>query len=262
MPRWGISKSDYSYDREKNVIAKGLSSIKYMSAGAAEELYALAHKREYRRFVDVLSAIDTESSLNTRQLDILIKLDFFAEFGNQRELLRIADLYYDTFKRGEAKKLNKERVDGTPLELIVQKYAIGVTKSGAFSKSYTLLDVQSILQEAEDAVKALHMEDLSDLIKVQNFADAMGYAGYVSGKEEDRRKLYVSDLYPVCRKRDGKQFGYSVLTKSVGSGKESRFTVYNAVYNQSPFRKGDILLCKSYVREGEYFRLTAYEKLF
>lgn len=262
MPKWGLSKSVYFYDKERNVIAKGLTSVKYMSAGVAEELYALAHKRSYPRFVDVLVAIDEESSLNSRQLDILIKLDFFSEFGNQRELLRINDLFSDTFKKGQAKKLNKELIDGTPLEPIVAKYSTGLTKSGQFAKSYTLLDVKSILDEAEDAVKAMHMEDLSDLLKVQNFAEAMGYAGYVSGKEEDRRKLYISDIHPLNRKRDGKQFGYSFITKSIGSGKEARFSVFNDVYNRVPVREGDIILCKGYIKEGQYFKLTMYEKLY
>ena len=262
MPKWGLSKSVYFYDKERNVIAKGLTSVKYMSAGVAEELYALAHKRSYPRFVDVLAAIDEESSLNSRQLDILIKLDFFSEFGNQRELLRINDLFSDTFKKGQAKKLNKELIDGTPLEPIVAKYSTGLTKSGQFAKSYTLLDVKSILDEAEDAVKAMHMDDLSDLLKVQNFAEAMGYAGYVSGKEEDRRKLYISDIHPLNRKRDGKQFGYSFITKSIGSGKEARFSVFNDVYNRAPVREGDIILCKGYIKEGQYFKLTMYEKLY
>lgn len=262
MPKWGLSKSDYFFDKEKNIIAKGLTSIKFMSAGIAEELYSLAHSKKYTRFVDVLYDIDTKTSLNTRQLDILIKLDFFSDFGNQRELLRITEMFYETFKKGQAKKISKDKIDGTPLEPIVSKYAVGVTKAGQFAKSYTLLDVESIMRETEDAIKALHMDDLNDMLKVRNFADVMGYAGYVSGKDEDRRKLYVMDLFPVCRKRDGKQFGYSVITKSIGSGKESRFTVFNKVFNQDPIHKGDIIYCQSFTREGQYFTMTGYRKIY
>lgn len=262
MPRWGLSKSDYFFDKEKNIIAKGLTSIKFMSAGIAEELYSLAHSKTYTKFVDVLSDIDTKSSLNTRQLDILIKLDFFSDFGNQRELLRITEMFYETFKKGQAKKISKDKIDGTPLEPIVSKYAVGLTKAGQFAKSYTLLDVDSIMRETEDAIKALHMDDLSDLLKVRNFVDVMGYVGYVSGKDEDRRKLYVMDLFPVCRKKDGKQFGYSVTTKSIGSGKESRFTVFNKVFNQDPIHKGDIIYCQSFTREGQYFTMTGYRKIY
>lgn len=262
MPKFGISRSGYAFDRDSNTIAKGLSSIKYMSDDVAESLYRLAHDHSYSRFVDLLYDIDRETSVNTRQLDILIKLDFFSDFGNQRELLRITEMFYDVFKKGEAKKIAKDRVDGTPLEPIVSKYATGVTKAGQFAKAYTLLDVHSILRETEDAIKAVHMEDLSDSVKVKNFEEVMGYAGYSSGKEEDRRKLYVRDVFPVRRKKDGKQFGYSILTSSIGSGKESRFTVFNREYNKDPIRKGDIIYCRSYSRDGQYYTLTEYNKVF
>ena len=262
MPKWGLSKSEYFFDKERGIIAKGLTSIKFMSAGIAEELYQLAKSKTYTRFVDILFDIDQKTTLNTRQLDILIKLDFFSDFGNQRELLRITDMFYTTFKKGQAKKIAKDKVDGTPLEDIVTKYAVGVTKSGGVAKSYTLLDVASILRESEDAIKAIHMDDLSDLLKVRNFVDVMGYVGYVSGKDEDRRKLYVLEVYPLVRKKDNKQFGYSVVTKSIGSGKESRFTVVNKVYEEDPIKKGDIIFCKAYEKQGQYFRLTAYSKVY
>ena len=262
MPKWGLSKSEYFFDKEKNIIAKGLTSIKFMSSGIAEELYQLAHERTYTKFVDILADLDSKTSINTRQLDILIKLDFFSDFGNQRELIRISEMFYDTFKKGQAKKINKDKVDGTPLEPIVSKYSVGVTKSGGVAKSYTLLDVKSIMSEVEDAIKDIHMDDLSDLLKVRNFVDVMGYVGYVSGKEEDRRKLYVLDVYTLVRKKDNKQFGYSVVTKSIGSGVESRFTVVNKVYDQDPIKKGDIIFCKSFEKNGQYYRLTGYSKIY
>lgn len=261
MPKWGLSKSEYFFDKEKNIIAKGLTSIKYMSAGIAEELYQTAHKQEFKYFVDVLFAIN-ETSINTRQLDILIKLDFFSDFGNQRELLRVTELFYDTFKKGQAKQIGKSKVAGTPLEPIIKKHSIGVTKSGAESKNFSILDIKSILREAEDVIMSLGLEDLSDILKVRNFADVMGYVGYVSGKDEDRRKLYIMDIYPLVRKKDGKQFGYSIITKSIGSGVESRFTVFNRIYNEEPIQKGDIIYCTSWERDGQYFRMTGYRKIF
>lgn len=259
MPKWGISKGEYFFDKEKNIIAKGITSIKYMSAQIADELYDLSQKKKYIRFVDVLSDLVQCTSVSTRQLDILIKLDFFSEFGNQRELLRIADLFYGTFNRGQAKKIKKELVEGTPLGDIVAKHAIGVTKSGVEAKSYTLLDTMEILREAEDSIKSVGMDDLSDIIKIQNFKDAMGYVGYASGKEEDRRKLYIMDVIQLRRKSDGRQFGYSVITHSVGSGKDGRFTVFNRVYNNDPIIKGDVIFCKGFDRDGKYFTLTSYE---
>ena len=261
MPKWGFSRSDYFYDKDNNVIAKGLSSVKYMNTTIADELYELAHSRQYERFVDVLHDIDRNTSLNTRQLDILIKIDFFSVFGNQRELLRITELFYETFKKGEVKKIRKEIVDGTPLQPIVAKYSTGFTKSGGEAKSYTVLDAVSILRETEDAVKSVGMEDLSDTTKVRNFADVMGYVGYVSGKEEDRRKLYIADMFPAKRRKDGKQFGWNVVTKSIGSGKEAKFTIFNSDYEKNPVHKDDIIYCKRYERSGAYYNLREYERL-
>lgn len=262
MPKWGLSKGDYSFDNSKRIIAKGLASVKYMSAGTAEELYAIAHERNYDRFMDVLIAVDQETSLDSRQLDILIKIDFFSEFGNQRELLRITDIFTNMLKKGQAKQLSRSIVDGTPLEQIVSKYAVGVTKAGGIAKSYTILDVISIMHEMEDVIKSIKMDDLSDVIKVKNFEDIMGYAGYISGKEQDRPKLYITGIYPLVRKRDGVQFGYSVKTKSIGSGIESRFTVMNGVYNKQPIKEGDIIFCKSYIKDKSYYVLNAYDNLY
>ena len=262
LPKWGLSRSNYFYDSEKRIIAKGLTSIKYMSAGLADELYELSKKKQYTSFMELLADLDKETSINSRQLDILIKLDFFSDFGNQRELLRMVDLFLNTFKKGDAKKVKKSEVDGTPLEDIVKRYAVGVTKSGGEAKSYTLLDVASILKESEVVIKSFHMDDLSDILKVRNFYDVMGYIGYVSGKDEDRRKLYVTKVLPLHRKKDGKLFGYSVFTKSIGSGKESRFTVFCRVFDKDPIKEGDIIYCGAYERDGEYFRLTAYSKIY
>ncbi len=262
LPKWGLSRGEYFFDKERCIIAKGLTSIKYMSAGLADELYNLSKKKKYASFMELLYDLDKETSINSRQLDILIKLDFFSDFGNQRELLRMVDLFVNTFKKGDAKQVKKSEIDGTPLEPIVKKHAIGVTKSGGAAKSYTLLDVSSILKESEEVIKSFGLDDLSDILKVRNFYDVMGYIGYVSGKDEDRRKLYVTEVKPLHRKKDNKLFGYSVFTKSIGSGKESRFTVFCRVFDKDPINEGDIILCTGFERDGQYFRLTGYSKIY
>lgn len=260
MPKWGVSRSTYAFDKDNKVIAKNLTSIKYMSAGLAEELYQVAHSRRFKRFMDVLDALES-TSINTRQLDILIKLDFFSDFGNQRELLKITEIYVELFKRGSAKQIFKTKIEGTPLEPIVEKYAVGITKSGVSSKSYTLLDVKSILYEAEDAVMAIKMPDLDDITKVKNFYDIMGYIGYISDKEDDKHKLYVMDVRPLQRRKDKRIFGYAVDTKSIGNGKESSVTIYNKNYERQPIKKGDIILFINGHGKRPYYILDAYKKI-
>ncbi len=100
------------------------------------------------------------------------------------------------------------------------------------------------------------------ICKRNKHEDDMKYTGYTAWKEEDRRKLYIRDIYPLKRKRDGKHFGYSILTQSIGSGIESRFTVFNRVYEKEQVKKGDIIECTGYTRDGQYFTMTGYRKLF
>lgn len=261
-PKWGFSRGEYFFDEEKNVIAKGLASVKYMGSAVADELYALAHSKRFDRFTDVLKAVNHDTSINQRQLEILIKLDFFEEFGNQRELLRIKDMFYETFKCGDLKQIKKDKVEGTLIEPIVQKYSLGFTKGGAQSKSYKILDIDSIMSESEDALKSLHIEDLSVFLKARNYEDIMGFAGYVSGKEEDRPKLLVCEKYPAKRRKDGFQFGWNIVTKSIGSGKSARFTVFLPTYEKDPINKKDIILCQQYTKDNGYFTLRKYEHIY
>ena len=260
-PKWGVSRGGYFFDRENKTVYKGMSSIKYVGEAVSNELFELSQSKQYTYFMELLADMEEHTSLDSRQLDLLIKIDFFKEFGNQRELFRIVEMF-NMFKKGQAKQIKKTLVDGTPLEPIVKKYAVGVTRSGGEAKSYTLLDVMSILRGAEEAVKSLHMEDLNDITKVRNFYDVMGYIGYTSDKPEDRKKLYITGIKPLHRKRDDKLFGYSLFTKSIGSGKESRFTVFCKVFDKEPVQKGDIIYCKAWERDGAYFRMLDYEKVY
>ena len=261
MPKWGYSKSEYYYDKDANVIAKGLSSIKYMSKKTTNALYEIANAGNYNNFTDVLQKLTEENIIDTRQLDILIKIDFFSEFGNQRELLYIVDIFFNLLKRGEAKQIKREKVDDSPIADIIKRYSSDKNKNGEPSASYKIIDMSSIIKEVANEVKKANMEDLSLIEKVKNFEEVAGYVGYTTGREEDRRKLFITDIKPLKRKKDGKQFGYSFYTKSIGSGVESRFTVFNSMYNLIPVKKGDIVYCKSFSRDGAFFTMKEYSKI-
>jgi DNA polymerase-3 subunit alpha len=80
-PRFGKSRSGYSFDRNTNTITKGLSSIKYLNTAVAEESHEVG-QNDYQNFMDVLMVIKNQTSINSRQIDVLIKLDFFQAIYN------------------------------------------------------------------------------------------------------------------------------------------------------------------------------------
>lgn len=261
-PKWGISRDKYFFDAETGTIAKDVTSIKYMSAKLASQMYDLAHRKHYTYFVDLLSDLFAETCIDTRQLDMLIKIDFFSSFGNQRELLRITDFYLNIYKKGTVKQIRKDLIAGSPIDDIVSRFSVGVTKSGCNAKSYTILDVNAIMHETEDAVRSVHMDDLSDVIKARNFEELMGYAGYVSGKEEDRRKLQVTDVFAVKNKKSMSVIFYRIRTKSIGSGKDAAFSIKKTVFAKEPVSKGDIIYCDEFSRDYRgFFTLNSYHHI-
>lgn len=257
-PKFGVSGAEYTCSSDGKTIAKGVASVKFMSAKSADVLYRLGQNR-YVFFTDLLADISAVGGVDARQLGILLHIDFFSDFGNQRELERIVGIF-DLFKQGTAKKISKEKVSGSFVEQELQPYCTGTTKDGKDAASYTILDMPSALHACERRIRSMHLPDIDVIAKVKAFQEAMGYVGYVSGREEDRPLLYVKELYPLKRKKDGKQFGYSLITQSVGSGIETRWTVFNRVFDQEPVTAGDVITCRSYARDGIYFTMTSYRK--
>lgn len=260
-PKYGISRGEYAFDLESKTIAKGMSSIKYMGSKVADELYAISQQRSFDSFSDLLSVIAESTTIDTRQLSTLIHIDFFSEFGNQRELETIVDLW-EFFKRGSAKQIKKDKIAGSYIEQIVRQHSTDRRKDGSEASSYTLIDVPAIIRECEKKVLSLGLNDYGVILKAKRFSDAMGYNGYISGKDEDRASLFVKDVFPVKRKKDGKQFGYNILTQSIGSGIESRFTVFNSTFNADPIKANDVIRCLKYRRDPKgYFTLERYQHI-
>ena len=259
MPKFGVSGSNYSLDNQTKTIAKGVSSIKGIGEKDAGELLEVAKEVDGTRFTDVLRLVKERTHVNSGKLSTLLHIDFFDMFGNQRELEVISDVY-DKF--ADAKTVKREDVDGSRYAEFIRRHSTDITKAGKPAARYTITDQIALLHDCEDYIKSLHLPDYSLIAKTKYFASVMGYSGYTTGKDEDMKKLYVKDIYPLKRKSDGKQFGYSVITQSVGSGKEARFTVFNREYNYLPITKGDIIRLIDWTRDkGMYFTLRSYSIL-
>ena len=257
-PRYGISKDRYVYDKDRNVIAKGINSIKYMNSTVANELYDLAKRSDPKTFMSLLTLMNNETSIDTRQRDILIKIDFFVDFGNVTELSRIASIFA-FFKNGTAKKVQKDKISGQMLD-VVSKYATDKNKNGTEAKSFTITDMAGLLNECESVIKSLHLPDLDLKCKIQNQIELMGYIDLTTNKKEDRRKLLITDVFPLSSKKDNTVWGYAAQTRSIGSGKVSRLTIRSSVYAKTPVKRFDIIYAKELEKNRSgYWYLLDYD---
>lgn len=257
-PRFGFSKDVYVYDKENNVISKGIASVKYMNNSISNELYALK-ENNYTHFMDLLLDIENKTSVNSRQLDLLIKIDYFMQFGNCVELLRINEMF-NFFKNGTAKSIKKDKIKSEVLENIVSEHATDKKKDGSESKSYTITDMHGLLIACEDYIKSLNLKDLSYKLKCANQQEILGYIDLTTNNEEDRRKLMITKVVPLISKDSGEPWAYALFTKSVGSGKTSRLTLKANLYNNKPVKAMDIIYAKRVEKNKScYWYLWDYE---
>lgn len=256
-PKFRHSKAEYFPDKESHSIYKGIGSVKFMNQSCADDLYNL-RDNHYDSFVDLLRDIYEKTSVNSRQLDILIKLDFFDEFGNAKELLRLVKMY-DMF--GTAKTLKKEKLANSDVvKAIVERHSIGTTKAGKESKSYTQLDNMAILNECETLIMSLGIKPMTIKEKAEIQKEYMGYVDIATGKQEDRPKLYILDVKALKSKASGKTWARQITAQSIGSGKQSNYTITSKNYHEE-FQVGDVILCKHFEKQKDYWHITNYEVL-
>lgn len=128
--RFGKSRADYSPDKETNIIFKGVSSIKYLSEKASEELYQLSQEDRYLKedthYIDLFIDIMENTSVNSRQMDILINLDYFHKYGRSEELLNV----WKTMNgKGYPEIVDEKYEDGRKYPLLYSKSHIDKTKT-------------------------------------------------------------------------------------------------------------------------------------
>lgn len=256
-PKFGHSGAEYTVDKNENAIHKGVASIKYMNASVANALFDISHKK-YNRFMDLLKIIKS-TGINARQLEILIRLDYFSDFGNSKELMIILS-WFDYFKQGELKQISCDKVSEKKCENLIAKYSTNLNAQGKRLKTYRILDIDGLMAETEDMVKSSEFSDYSFKEKANFQNDVLGYVDIVTNDVNDRRKLLILGVYPMRSKDTNEIWGYTAITRSVGSGKQSRLTVRKNEYDNEPFQKGDVIhaVAVSKSKNGKYWYLDTF----
>lgn len=259
-PRYRLSKGHYFPDEQHKSISKGIASIKFISDEVADDLYNIAHTNDPKTFVDLLRAIKTTSKINSKQLDILIKINFFSEFGNVRELLQIYKMF-DLFDCGNKLGVSKDKFQNADVINILNSYTNnGLDKNGKELKTYrfsSLDDVIKCANEIEQFIKSLHLKDLNPKLTISNYVDILGYVP-ATGLNEDRMTLVVSDCNPILS-NTGKIWQYRTTVQSLGSGKSARLSVSKELYEHYPIKRGDVITAKELKKDNKgYWHLANY----
>lgn len=256
--RFGQDNREIKAVPEEKTILNALSSIKGYSKTAAKLLYDCG-KQGFTNFFDVISWLDKRSFKSAKVIP-LVKIDYFAEFGNMTELMQLINVY-DFLKQGTAKSISKSKELGWLGELL-PRYATGLTSKGVEAKSWTITNMPALLTACESYIRSLDIEEPDYRVKAANQEEILGYIDLTTGKEEDRKKLFVMDVYPLENRFKGGIWKYKVKAKSIGSGKVTSWDVMPQTFNKDKIGKGSIILVEDWSKNAKgYFELYHYKRL-
>lgn len=234
--RFGKSRSYTMVDKATGKIYQNIAPVKNVSTQSAEELYDISTRVSGEYFIDVLEAAQG-TCVKANMLESLIKIDFFADMGNMNELTKIAELHDDFKKRASIKADEADKLGLVGIE----QYANTLTKAGKPAKQFTITDRVAFMHALEDSIKAQHLPDFCTKAKIGYQMELMGRVDIQSGKEEDRYKLYLTQVKPMKSKKTGRVWGYLIEAMSMGTGGTQTLTVYPELYAHLPVNKGDII---------------------
>lgn len=211
--KFRYSISEYSFDKENNKIFKGIASIKYMNAQVADEMYELRNNK-YNTFMDLLFDLTEKTTLNSRQIKILIDLDFFDEFGDANELMREYFLF-DIFN-GRL-QVRKDMLEKYGIDEEIVKQCAGKESP----KMFTKLDSRKLLRMISGKI-SYSRRTLAEKINAQithlGYVDIMGeeYRGFACVLSVDKKYSPRLQMYSL---RNGNNFDCKIDKRTFNRNK-------------------------------------------
>jgi DNA polymerase III subunit alpha len=220
--RFGKSTSSYNFDKSENVIYKGMSAIKYISKDLGNEL-SILYDNKYLNFLQILHDLK-DTSINSNQLEILIKLDYFSEFGKSQYLLEIVKIYEDFYSRKQISKSDLVKLNIT--SDIMERFCNKQTE-----KLYKEIDNDSLVKYL---ISELDDKDINLKEKLNAQKEYIGYIEYINEKLSDNfyyvleTKFYQNKTKPylkLYKLKDGNTVDYRI----------------NEGFEFNTFKEGDII---------------------
>ena len=211
--------STAKYSCDQNGIYKGIASVKFLNDDAANDLYAIRDEK-FDTFIDLLARIK-DLRVDSRKLEILIKLDFFSEFGGINYLLTCNSLFDKYYGK---KQMKKEKLYEEGLDFdVIRKYAGKETP-----KMFSNLDSIGLINELISTIPN-EKTTLRTIIAYQ--IENLGYVDVVD-------KKYAGYCVVIDLNVD-----YSPKLKlyALANGNTIPVKIDKKTFKNQPLRRGDII---------------------
>lgn len=236
----------------KDGIMMGTKTIKYCNSELANELMSLPKVNSFIEMLDNIS----KTSINARQLNALIGLNFFSDFGNNKKLLHVVDLYNGIKVKPKGAKspktilpslrtCNQIKKDKIPQyeKYGVTKYIVEKYSDKETLKQYSQIDNKGMLNELTACIPD---NSLSAINQVKFDMEYLQYTTYQNSDFSD--DYYIVTNYKTYKDETKPSF----TLRNLNSGNEIKTRIKQSkIYKQNPFGQFSVL---------QVFKLTPYPK--
>ena len=222
-PVFRHSTSEYSNDSNNKIIYKGIGSIKNIGDSCGNNLNSLKDKI-YSNFTELLYDIFTNKLAQKNEIEKLIKIDFFREFGDINYLLNNFYIFISLYKRKTLKTSELEDL-GITLEDIVSYI------EKATEKTISGIQMPNVIKTICDNTP------YEPITNIERIAYEMGILGYT-----DKIDDTIPDNMYVVGTIDTNKYGTKFITiYHPSTGEYYQNKVKRSAYNYNPCNSGDII---------------------
>lgn len=236
---FGIKEGDYKFgldnrkfiaDPENQTIYPSLLSIKGLSQGCANDLYALGQKK-YDNFYELWKDMKKKKNLNSGKINTLIEIGYFDDFGTIGKIKRFIEILDQLYDRSQFSKTNP------PVEFlsIIKKY------SEETDKQYRKFDYDAALTEIWET-----LED-TDIPFNERLKYELQNIGYVKTLVPDMSPDYAFVQDFECKYKNPKLTLYRLC-----DGTTEVVKVRRKKYDEAPINVGDIIKTIECSEEGRW----------
>lgn len=251
-PKFRYAKAEYMFDKEQNAIYKGVESIKFLNEQVANELYELRNNK-YNDFIDLLKDI-SNTSINSKQLEILIRLGYFSEFGKTKRLLNAVSLYNSFNNKKQIKKDKIQELSELNItEDIIRKHSNKETE-----KIFKDIDTDSLIKEVYNTLP----DDgifIGETIKAE--VEYLGYAQTINASipldyaivSKIEKNSYGTPFVTLYRINDGESETLKINKKFLADKPIDQYDMIKTITIEEKHKKRKI--------DGKWIKLDETEKI-
>ena len=228
--KFGLDNRKFKADPDNQTIYPSLLSIKGLSQGCANDLYAMGQKK-YENFYELWKDMKKKKNLNSGKVNTLIEIGYFDDFGTIGKIKRFIDILDQLYDRSQFSKSNP------PVEFlpIIRKY------SEETDKQYRKFDYDAALTEIWET-----LED-TDIPFNERLKYELQNIGYVKTLVPDMSPDYAFVQEYECKYKNPKLTLYRLADGSIEIVKVRR-----KKYDEAPINVGDIIKTIECSEEGRW----------